>query len=145
MGDIPAELSQQPGGGQTAVVQAGNVTAMRHQQDAAVSIGFFDVFEPAGKRVQGLIPGYAFKFAVTLWAHSFLGNHQPVRVMDVLPVRPASETGSKLLIWISDVIALHPDNPVVFHMQFDGTSAPAVEGRCCPDDFYITHFFLLTR
>jgi hypothetical protein len=62
--------------------------------------------------------------------------------MNILPVSPASQASPQLLIRIGNVISLYPNDPVVFDMQFQGTSSTTVKCGCRPDYFHISHVIL---
>ena len=53
--------------------------------------------------------------------------------MDHLAVGPAPEAGPELT-GLGEIVALDPDDSVIFNMQSEGTSATAVEGGCGPDN-----------
>jgi hypothetical protein len=56
-------------------------------------------------------------------------------MMDHLTVRPTPQTGSELMGFLS-IVALHPEDPVVFYIKFEGASPTAIKGRGGPYDFY---------
>jgi hypothetical protein len=63
-------------------------------------------------------------------------------MVDILPVCPAPQTGPELLAGVGDIIAFNAQYLVVLDMQFDGATPPAIESRCCAEDFdTIIHSF----
>jgi hypothetical protein len=60
--------------------------------------------------------------------------HEPFRMMNILPVSPAPQTGPELLAGLGNVIAFHTQYLVVLDVQLDRAAPPAVECRCSTDD-----------
>jgi hypothetical protein len=72
-------------------------------------------------------------------------------MVDVLSEGPATQTGSELFRF-GNIVAFHPQNPVVLYVQLKGASPAAVKGGCGADDFntpigladtFIAHVLLL--
>jgi len=101
------------------------------------AVGFLNTGQLAGEGLQRFVPGDTFKFAFAAFANSFLGIHQSLRMMDVLPESPASQTGPELSRFLN-IVALDPQNPIVLHMQLERAAPTTVKGGSGADDFYIT-------
>jgi hypothetical protein len=72
-------------------------------------------------------------------------------VVDILPERPAAQTGSELFGFLG-IVSLDSEYAVVLDVQSNRASAAAVESGCGADDFYAvvgllivcsTHYLLL--
>jgi len=133
MGHTTAKLIHQALGGEPAIVKAGQVSAAGGQKYALAAVGFLNTGQLTGEGLQCLIPGDALKFAFTAFTDTFLGIHQPLGVVDVLPEGPASQAGPEL-IRFRNVVAFDSQNSIVFDMQLEGASPATVKGRSGADD-----------
>ena len=89
MGNATAELIQEPLCRQTAIMQAGQVAPAGGQEYALVAVAFLYAVQLTCQGIKSLIPGNSFKFSLTTVTSSFLREHKSVRMMDILPERPA--------------------------------------------------------
>ena len=86
VGSTTAELVQQPGGGQAAVVQPCQVTAASSQQDAGVSVGFLYAFKLARQGIQHTHNPYRKNLSVLLWkdrSYYTISIHLPVLMVSL--------------------------------------------------------------
>ena len=116
MGHTSAELIHQTLGGESPVVQAGQVASAGGQEYALVAVGFLYTCQLAGQHLQGFVPRDALKFAFAAFTDTFLGIHQALGMVDVLPEGPASQTGPELF-GFGNIVAFHPQNSVVLYVQ----------------------------
>jgi hypothetical protein len=152
MCNAATELIHEALGCEPSVVQACQVPAARCQKNTFVAVGFLYAGQMAGQHIQSFIPGDTFEFAFTTLTDPFLRVHQSLRMVDILPECPATQTGPELLRF-ANIVALDPHNSIVFDMQLERAASAAVEGGCGAYDFNITirltdifiaHFSLLT-
>ena len=115
-------LGQGSGGMQCAQVSSGG------EEEALLAVGLLDAGELPDDRLHGFVPGDTFVLLLTPFADPLHRVEQAILVVDVLAIRPASETGPQLLFWIVVIIALYLGDDTVPDMDDQGT-APATVNR----------------
>jgi hypothetical protein len=136
MGNASPKLIHQALGRESPVVKAGQIAAARCQKDTLVAVCFFYARQLVGHHPQCLVPGDALEFAFAAFTDPFLGIHQALGMVDILPEGPASQTGPELLRF-RNIVAFNPQNSIVFDMQLERTSPTAIKGRSGADNCYI--------